>query len=260
MAGRSGKRPLSALKAPAGDYEVGYGKPPAQTRFQPGQSGNPKGRPRGSKNRQPLVGLEQLKRIVLQEAYRKIPVSEAGRIIKMPAIEAIVRTMAIKGAKGDHRSQRLFAEMLWEIEGAQQKEHLDMLMTAVGYKELAQQEITRREQRGLPPPLILPHPDDVLIDWETGAVKVAAPVTREQFEAWEELWEMRTQITGALRALEQRLCSARSSRQKSTIRQALALMENKARPIDELLPRESYERWSARYPADGELVEIKVPR
>ena len=28
------------------DYEIGYGKPPKQTRFKPGQSGNPRGRPK----------------------------------------------------------------------------------------------------------------------------------------------------------------------------------------------------------------------
>lgn len=32
------------------DYEVGYGKPPKGTRFKPGQSGNPNGRPKGSGN------------------------------------------------------------------------------------------------------------------------------------------------------------------------------------------------------------------
>jgi hypothetical protein len=31
-------------------YNVGYGKPPVQTRFRKGQSGNPKGRGKGSRN------------------------------------------------------------------------------------------------------------------------------------------------------------------------------------------------------------------
>jgi len=32
------------------DYKVGYRKPPERTRFRPGQSGNPKGRPKGVRN------------------------------------------------------------------------------------------------------------------------------------------------------------------------------------------------------------------
>lgn len=35
---------------PGQDYEVGYGRPPKSTQFAPGQSGNKKGRPKGSKN------------------------------------------------------------------------------------------------------------------------------------------------------------------------------------------------------------------
>ena len=43
---------MSNRKAPTrkGDYDVGYGKPPKHTRFLPGQSGNPKGRPAGTCN------------------------------------------------------------------------------------------------------------------------------------------------------------------------------------------------------------------
>ena len=35
-------------------YEVGYGRPPVHTRFQPGVSGNPAGRAKGSKNSKTL--------------------------------------------------------------------------------------------------------------------------------------------------------------------------------------------------------------
>jgi hypothetical protein len=45
------------------DYTVGYGKPPVETRFQKGQSGNPEGRPRSTKK---LVTL-------LAEALRSGP-------------------------------------------------------------------------------------------------------------------------------------------------------------------------------------------
>jgi len=34
-------------KLPKGDYPVGYGRPPKSNQFQPGQSGNLGGRPRG---------------------------------------------------------------------------------------------------------------------------------------------------------------------------------------------------------------------
>ena len=32
------------------DHDAGYGKPPRHSRFKKGQSGNPKGRPRGGRN------------------------------------------------------------------------------------------------------------------------------------------------------------------------------------------------------------------
>src|SRR5260370_30614119 len=52
------------------DYEVGYGKPPLHTRFKKGQSGNPRGRPRGAKN---------LTTLLIDALNQPVVVTENGR-------------------------------------------------------------------------------------------------------------------------------------------------------------------------------------
>ena len=49
------------------DYEVGYGKPPRHTRFKKGQSENPKGRSKGTRNFATDVKEILLKPVVVSE-------------------------------------------------------------------------------------------------------------------------------------------------------------------------------------------------
>src|SRR5262245_34469426 len=76
--------PTADSRTEPGEYKVGYGKPPKDTQFPKGQSGNPKGRPKGSKNLVTLIHemLDQL-----------IPVREDGRSRKVPARAAIAKRM-----------------------------------------------------------------------------------------------------------------------------------------------------------------------
>ena len=53
--------------APQADDAVGYGRPPRPTRFQPSRSGNPKGRPKGSKNFSTLFSEELAQPVTLTE-------------------------------------------------------------------------------------------------------------------------------------------------------------------------------------------------
>ncbi|MFG1261012.1 DUF5681 domain-containing protein [Xanthobacter flavus] len=49
------------------DYEVGYRKPPVHARFKKGQSGNPKGRCKGTQNLATDFGEELGERIRVRE-------------------------------------------------------------------------------------------------------------------------------------------------------------------------------------------------
>jgi hypothetical protein len=79
-------------------YQVGYGKPPRRNQFEKGQSGNPKGRPRGSRNATTL----------LKEALNEqVIITENGRRRTITKKEAIVTQIVNKAASGDHRSIQL---------------------------------------------------------------------------------------------------------------------------------------------------------
>jgi hypothetical protein len=72
-------------------YEVGYGRPPKDKQFKPGQSGNSKGRRKGSKSYSQIV-----KEVFCEE----LTIMENGRRLKVMALEVMLkktRNLAISG-------------------------------------------------------------------------------------------------------------------------------------------------------------------
>ena len=77
-------------------YEIGHGRPPVHSRFKPGQSGNPKGRRKGARN----------KRTVVEQALNKrITIREDGRKRSLSKFEVLVLTMLNKALQGDVKTQ-----------------------------------------------------------------------------------------------------------------------------------------------------------
>src|ERR1700757_2109686 len=90
------------------DYEVGYGKPPRHTRFMPGRSGNPRGRPSGSKN---------LKTLLSDALNELVVVAENGGRRKITKREAIVTQLVNRSATADWRAVKILLDLVREIEG-----------------------------------------------------------------------------------------------------------------------------------------------
>lgn len=169
-------------------YEVGYGKPPVATRFNKGQSGNPSGRSKGSRNKsRPSLNEERLKSIILDEAYRSISVNDPAGPMTIPMAQAVIRSLAVNAAKGNQRAQRLFTQLLATIERDNKQLHDEWLETAINYKVEWERELDRRKRRGIEAPDPVPHPDHVVIDMSTGTVRITGPMTKEEKIAW-DLW------------------------------------------------------------------------
>lgn len=77
-------------------YEVGYGKPPKKTQFKPGQSGNPKGRTKGSKH--------TIYTYIQRELNSSITLTDGSKITKE---QGFARQLTNKALRVDIQSQKL---------------------------------------------------------------------------------------------------------------------------------------------------------
>jgi Family of unknown function (DUF5681) len=91
-------------------YKVGYGKPPKGKQFKRGQSGNPKGRPKGSLN---------LATDLTAELGEHITVREDGRSRKVSKQRALIKSLMAKALQGDVRATAallaLYARVITEV-------------------------------------------------------------------------------------------------------------------------------------------------
>jgi hypothetical protein len=133
------RTPRVRLNTPA-DESVGYGRPPRGSQFKPGQSGNPKGRPKGRKNESTI-----LREILQQKIGMR---GQNGRVRKISVMEGIHRKMADDALKGDIKAAAfLFNRFAALVSGELQPQDLSQDDDTV-LKRFEQEAVRKRKVQG----------------------------------------------------------------------------------------------------------------
>lgn len=90
------------------DFEVGYRKPPKHSQFQPGQSGNTRGRPKGARN---------LKAELEEELQERIPIKEDGQQKRVSKQRAMIKILIGKAVQGDTKAANVVIGMVYRLLG-----------------------------------------------------------------------------------------------------------------------------------------------
>lgn len=85
---------------------IGYGRPPEQSQFKPGQSGNPKGRPKASRNLKTIIRNALTSSVILREGERKRSVSK---------LEGIVLRQLESALKGNEKAALTTLKMAGQV-------------------------------------------------------------------------------------------------------------------------------------------------
>jgi Family of unknown function (DUF5681) len=87
------------MTTPPDDYKVGYGRPPRETQWKSGQSGNPR--------RKPPQPTENVVDIVDRLLLSQVRLSLNGEVTNVTALEAIVSQLQLKEMAGSARASRI---------------------------------------------------------------------------------------------------------------------------------------------------------
>ncbi len=133
------------------NYKVGYGKPPKHSRFQPGHSGNPRGKPAGA--RHPAT-------ILKQTLLEKVVVKQSGREITTTKLQVFIAQIINDAMRAEYFSVRLLfrhaglglklSEAIREQDGGISPEAGDLILRALLGEDFETATLSAGEPSGGP--------------------------------------------------------------------------------------------------------------
>ena len=176
---------------------AGFGRPPPNTRFKPGVSGNPAGRPRGAKSHGRALKLLDLTGAVLAEANRVVEVAIDGELQRITMRELAVRAVSTKAAQGSVQAGKLFTQLTQAAEAADERTRTEKVELALQFKATWIGVRLQYAAKGLPLPEVSPHPDDLVVNSDGSGVTLNGPANGDERREWEAVWDWLRSVRSA---------------------------------------------------------------
>ena len=176
------------------EYKIGYRKPPLETRFNKGVSGNPAGRPRRKRqpdaphNRSAARGSSM--RAFSKELSREVVVQEAGEPKKMPLLQAALRQLEQLAFKGSVNASKELVRLTMEEARRKDAEIAEDHEFWIWYCERFEVLAQRGGERGAGWPEWMPWPEDISLPQGQKAV-IKGPRSPEELEIFQRLVKLR---------------------------------------------------------------------
>lgn len=178
-------------------------------RFQKGQSGNPKGRPKRPDGPSLTIGMQPTKGFLLSEAKRAIRIREGDAYSEISAAHALVRAIFNTALKGHPYAQRTLVERLDRLEREEAHEIAEEQAFWEDYHDRCRAKIDAARRAGEAAPIPLPHPDDIVID-PGRRVRFTGPVDEEQAGKFDGYCQLRDALV-LQDALDEKLFGAEAA-------------------------------------------------
>ncbi|MBO6727090.1 MAG: hypothetical protein JJ911_15645 [Rhizobiaceae bacterium] len=211
----TGTKQLQAIPAETLPYEVGYRKPPVQHQFGNGQKINRKGRPKGSKNKQPK--FNELVEITLEEAGRDIVVTEGGQRAEISRWRAFMRRLYSDALMGKPHASRLYADLVTNAALEKDRRHEEGLKHVIEFKMGAEKRLEEYKKRGIEPPKFFLHPDQFVLDIRNDTWWIEGPLSeQERDESIAFYEERRNECQRLLKFIQDRLSESERAHSNET--------------------------------------------
>lgn len=182
-------------------YQVGPGNPPREYQWKKGQSGNPRGRPRRKQIGKLLETVNPVAAMVINQDKKTLTRKIGGEVFEQTRGEAALEAIFALGMKGSIRSLELY----WKIRGEAYESDLEirreLFRAASIHNEHWGPKFKLAEFLGEPAPRELPHPDDIILNYETGTVDIVGPVSWNVHNAMETVVKERDRIIEAVESI-----------------------------------------------------------